>query len=340
MVLSAFVIIFSSIDSATIEVLKEIRPLYLAAILCLVVSMWFFDSLKFIFLAKAVGEELPFKKVLPVVWINYFGSAITPMQSGGGPFQMYLLYRYGVAVGKSIAITLVRTVQIILFLALALPFYFIITPSFMSKNVWVRGFIGYVILFIGCATALIVISILRPGWIKNFTSGVLIKMRRVKFLNPRLLIKFARRVNKEIDAYNANIKLMISSGKRWFFLSIAATAGYLAVYLSVMPCLIMAAGFEINYLECILAEALLLFLLYFVPTPGASGAAEGGAAAVIALFVPWNLAGVLAIVWRVMTEYTGTLMGTYTVVKMLGWSGADRVMSDPDGEAMLSNEGR
>ena len=35
------------------------------------------------------------------------------MQSGGGPFQIYLLYKNGVSVGKSVAITLVRTLQVI-----------------------------------------------------------------------------------------------------------------------------------------------------------------------------------------------------------------------------------
>ena len=57
------------------------------------------------------------------------------MQSGGGPFQIYLLYRDGVSVGKSVAITLVRTLQILFLLALVVPF----TSSLIlrsSKNMY------------------------------------------------------------------------------------------------------------------------------------------------------------------------------------------------------------
>ena len=77
-----------------------------------------------------------------------------------------------------------------------------------------------------------------------------------------------------------------------------------------------------------LAESLLLFMLYFIPTPGASGAAEGGAVAVFGLFVPWSVAGVMAVTWRLLSEYTGIAIGTFIVVRMLGWGGADKVLSD------------
>jgi Uncharacterised protein family (UPF0104). len=72
-----------------------------------------------------------------------------------------------------------------------------------------------------------------------------------------------------------------------------------------MPCLIWAMGFPVPYIQSVLLQALLIFLLYFVPTPGGSGVAEGGAAAVFSLFVPWELAGVLAVGWRLLLEYTG-----------------------------------
>lgn len=50
------------------------------------------------------------------------------------------------------------------------------------------------------------------------------------------------------------------------------------------------------------SQSRLLFMLYFVPTPGASGAAEGGAAAVFGLFVPWSVAGIMAVTWRLLSN--------------------------------------
>lgn len=324
-------VLYFSIDSETFDILKNADGRLLLLAIVLVACCWSLDSLKFMTLARAAGERLSFRRTLPVVWINYFGSAITPMQSGGGPFQIYMLYRNGICVGKSIAITLVRTVQVIFLLALVVPFSIAQEPEFLNQHHLVKWFVLYAVVFVTAAAFFIVVSVIRPKWIKKISSGFLVKMRRASFIvRPRRLIGMARRINIEIDAYNENIKQFLSAGKYWFLLSLLAAVAHLCVYLSIMPVLILAAGFNVEFFQCILVEALLLFLLYFVPTPGGSGAAEGGAAAIFALFVPWNLAGVLAVIWRVFSEYTGVALGTAIALGSLGWGGADEVMKEEE----------
>ena len=327
-IVSIVSLLFLSIDSATFEVLKDTNPVLLSLAVLLVVFGWCLDACKFIFLARAAGEFLSFRQTMSVVWINYFGSAITPMQSGGGPFQIYLLYRDGVSVGKSVAITLVRTLQVIFLLALVIPFSIVSEAAFIERHTMLKWFVGYVLVFIVVSSFLLVVSIVRPQWIKRWSSGFLVRMKRMGILKPRLLLRAARWVNREIDNYSVNIRLFQSTGRYWFMLSVLTAVVHLWVYLSIMPCLIMAAGFHVQYMQCMLAESLLLFLLYFVPTLGGSGAAEGGAAAVFGLFVPWNLAGVMAIAWRLISEYTGIALGTVIAIKLLGWRGADKVMKE------------
>lgn len=323
-------VLFFSIDSATFEILRFANRRLVLFVLFLVVVGWGLDSLKFITLARAAGERLTLRQTIAIVWINYFGSAITPMQSGGGPFQIYLLYKNGVSVGKAVAITLVRTIQIILLLALAVPFAITQEPEFLEQHQMMKWFVFYVMLFIAAASVFIVVSVIRPGWLKYLSSGTLVKFRRSGFVKPRLLIRMARRINAEIDAYNDNIRQLLSSGRAWFALSTCLAVVHLFVYLSIMPLLILAVGFHVEFFQCVMVEALLLFLLYFVPTPGGSGAAESGAAVVLSLFLPWNLAGVLAIAWRVITEYTGVALGTVVAVRTLGWGGADKVLREEE----------
>lgn len=323
-------ILFCSIDKSTFAMLRNADPALLLCSAGLVVLDWTLDAMKFMALARAAGEKLSLKCTLSVIWINYFGCAITPMQSGGGPFQIYLLYKNGISVGKSIAITLVRTLQILFLLALVVPFSLIADPEILKKYIYMRWYVCYVVLFIGLSAFLLVVSVVRPQWIKHWTNAVLIWIKRLGLLKPKYLMMAVRWINKEIDAYNSNIKLFISTGKWWFLLSILLAAVHLLVRMSVMPCLIVAAGFPVHYIQCLLAESLLLFMLYFVPTPGASGAAEGGAAAVFGLFVPWSVAGIMAVTWRLLSEYTGVALGAYIIVKMLGWGGADKVMKHED----------
>ena len=327
-VVSIVGVLFFSIDSATFDVLENTNPVLLSLAVLLVVIGWCLDACKFIFIARAAGEYLSFKQTIAVVWINYFGSAITPMQSGGGPFQIYLLYKNGVSVGKSVAITLVRTLQIIFLLALVIPFAIVSEAEFIEKHTMLKWFVVYVLAFIVVSSFVLVISIVRPQWIKRWSNGFLVRMKRLGILKPRLLLGAARWANREIDNYSTNIRLFQSTGRYWFMLSVLTAVVHLWVYLSIMPCLILAAGFQVEYMQCMLAESLLLFLLYFVPTLGGSGAAEGGAAAVFGLFVPWNLAGVMAVAWRLISEYTGIALGTAVAIRLLGWGGAEKVMKE------------
>ncbi len=329
-VVSIIGVLFLSVDSSTLGVLKKTDPVLLSLALLLVVVGWCLDAFKFICLARAAGEKLSFKQTLHIVWINYFGSAITPMQSGGGPFQIYLLYKDKVSVGKSVAITLVRTLQIIFLLALVIPFSLVSESEFIGRHVVIKWFVCYVIVFMAVTSLVLVISVIRPQWIKRWGNGFLVRMKRFGVLKPKLLLRAARWVNKEIDNYSANIRLFLSTGRYWFMLSIVVAVVHLWIYMSIMPCLIVAAGFSVKYMQCMLAESMLLFMLYFVPTLGGSGAAEGGAAAVFGLFVPWNLAGVMAVSWRLISEYTGIALGTVIAVKMLGWGGADELMKEKD----------
>ncbi|MDD4159885.1 MAG: lysylphosphatidylglycerol synthase transmembrane domain-containing protein [Synergistaceae bacterium] len=327
-IVSIVSVLFLSIDSATFDVLENTNPMLLSLAILLVVLGWFLDACKFIFLARAAGEYLSLRQTISVVWINYFGSAITPMQSGGGPFQIYLLYKYGVSVGKSIAITLVRTLQVIFLLALVIPFSIVSEAEFIERHAMLKWFVVYVLVFIVLASFILVISIVRPQWIKRWSNGFLVRMKRLGILKPKLLLGAARWANREIDNYSTNIRLFRSTGRYWFMLSVLTAVVHLWIYLSIMPCLIMAAGFNVEYMQCMLAESLLLFLLYFVPTLGGSGAAEGGAAAVFGLFVPWNLAGVMAVAWRLVSEYSGIALGTVIAIRMLGWGGAEEVMKE------------
>ncbi len=330
--------LFSSIDSATFDVLKHSDTRVILFIAVLVILGWSLDAVKFIFLAKAAGEDLTFRQTLSVIFINYFGCAITPMQSGGGPFQIYLLYRNGVSVGKSVAITLIRTLQVIFLLALVVPFALAAEPEFFQKHYIMKWFVAYVIIFMIITSFLLVISVMNPQLIKRWSNGFLVRMKHVGVIKSIRFLHIARWANREIDNYSNNIRLFLSTGRKWFILSIIAAIAHLLVYMSIMPCLILAAGYNVEYMQCMLAESLFLFLLYFVPTPGASGAAEGGAAAVFALFVPWNMAGVMAVAWRLLSEYTGIALGTVVAVKLFGWGGADKIINEENGS--FNNDGK
>ncbi|MCF0247849.1 MAG: flippase-like domain-containing protein, partial [Synergistes sp.] len=213
-ILSIIGVLFSSIDKSTFTLLGNADWRFLILAFGLVVLGWLLDSLKFLSLARAAGERLLFRTTLGVVWINYFGCAITPMQSGGGPFQVYMLYRAGVSVGKSIAITLVRTLQILFLLALVTPFSYFFDPKLFEQHKYIRWYAYYIAVFVALCTFLIVVSIIRPNWIKHWVNVFLFWLKRIGLLKSKYLMKAVRWVDHEVDSYNTNIKLFTSTGKR------------------------------------------------------------------------------------------------------------------------------
>ena len=320
-VLASSAVLYSSFDRTSLRLLLEANPLKLSLAFGLVALVWLLDALKMKMLIHAAGERISVAFSLQLTWVNYFGCAITPLQGGGGPFQMYLLYQKGISVGKSFAVTLVKTLFTMFILGLAVPFAFFFQSGNLPNVGWgMRSFLIYVVLFIIVIWCIVVLSLIRPNLVKRFACGVVQRLERLGLLKKERRSALFRTLIREIDAYNENIRLFITSGAQFFSLALFLAFLQMLAQLSVMPCLIWAMGFPVPYIQSVLLQALLIFLLYFVPTPGGSGVAEGGAAAVFSLFVPWELAGVLAVGWRLLLEYTGVALGALVAVRALGWN--------------------
>ena len=59
-------------------------------------------------------------------------------------------------------------------------------------------------------------------------------------------------------------------------------------------------------------------LLYFTPTPGGSGVAEGGFVLLFADTVPSGTVGIIAVCWRLVAEYIPFFIGFYYTITVFG----------------------
>jgi hypothetical protein len=71
-------------------------------------------------------------------------------------------------------------------------------------------------------------------------------------------------------------------------------AGYVAL---------RALGIHANFVDILLVQTLVMFLLYFAPTPGASGVGEVLSAAVMSSYVPRELTPIYILIWRLTLSY-------------------------------------
>lgn len=313
------VVLLTSVDGETWSTILNADKRLLLLALVFVLLAWVCDAARFRALAWSAGEKIGFRLGMVLTWLHYFGCAVTPMQSGGGPFQVYVLYKKNVPLGKGIAITLTRTLLTILILGIMVPVAVFIEPELLQGRLFLKGIFSYVLAFIVISWVLVVLSIVKPELIKRWGRILTLWLKRVGVVKPHRVLKTAKRISLEVDNYNLNFKMFFSCGLKYFIQAVILSFFHLMLIFSVLPCLIASVGLPFHYTQAILTQAVFMFLLYFVPTPGASGVAEGGGAALFGLLVPWNMAGVMAIAWRFFTEYLAIAMGVVVAVRILGW---------------------
>lgn len=323
-------VLLSSVDVSTYSFIAQADKSKLLIVCGLVILFWVLDAFKLYFLVYAADERIRYRFAFLLNWLRYFGSAITPMQSGGGPFQVYFMFRAGIPIGKGVAITLVSTLMTLFQLGLIVPLALLFRPEILKGRLLLQGVFSYVVIFVLCSWLLVVLSLVRPSLMKKWAGVTLLLLKRAGIVKPRSVLRILRRICREIDNYNANFRIFFSKGLLLFFLAFLISWLHMFAMFAILPTLVWSLGLQVSFGEAFLAQALFLFILYFVPTPGASGVAEGGGAAIFSYLVPWNVAGILAIAWRFFTEYISIAMGAFVAVRMIGWEGADTLLKAED----------
>ncbi|MBR1486383.1 MAG: flippase-like domain-containing protein, partial [Synergistaceae bacterium] len=297
-------IIFRSVDENTVQSLLSANKLKLLLALFVVFAAWLCDAGRFCALAMAAHEKVSLPLGIVLTWLNYFGSAVTPMQSGGGPFQVYALYKKGIPVGKGIAVTLMRTMLTILILTLSVPVALMLDPDILDGSPFLKGIVSYVFVVILATWAFVAFTIIKPNVIKKISHSIVMWLRRFNFMKSnRMVIKIIQWLDREIDNYILNFRLAFNTGKIWVALAVILSVLHLLALFSVLPVLMSAVGLPFRYIQTIAVQAVFMFILYFVPTPGASGVAEGGGALLFSILMPANMAGVMSIICRFFTDY-------------------------------------
>ena len=327
-------IISRSVDKNALEAFMNMDKISIVYALLFVFAAWSCDASRFCLTARAMGYRIRFVRGLVLTWLHYFGCALTPMQVGGGPFQVYVLYKSGVPVGSGIAITLIRTLFSTFLLSLAAPAAFMLVPQLREGGVLVKGVFYYVGFLSLVMWVIFILSIVKAKVIKKFCGAVLLWLKKFKCFRRINVHRVYHVICSEVDSYSENVKRMVGPGLPYFIGAFLLSIGHLFALFSVLPVLMHSLSLPVNYLHAVLAQAMFMFILYFIPTPGASGVAEGGGAAIFGLLMPENIAGIMAVVCRFFTEYLAIFMGCVVAIRMIGWGAAERIISGHQDEVI------
>lgn len=267
---------------------------------------WIGGGLRLWVVARHVFPHPPLKGLILAGGMGAWAGYITPLNTGAGPMTMYTMRRYGVPLPVAVTSTFMSFVATVLFFAIAGPVaVFFGAGRSLGQRGNVLGlslfdlFLGSLSIIAGIGVLMAVVFFF-PRFVRDLIH------RAAEWIGRRSQ-RFAARLTKlQVGIDQAHESVVAFKSLRGLLALFWATvlsgpshankllAGYVAL---------RALGLHANFVDILLVQTLVMFLLYFAPTPGASGVGELLSAAVMSSYVPRELTPIYILIWRLTLSY-------------------------------------
>lgn len=122
---------------------------------------------------------------------------------------------------------------------------------------------------------------------------------------------------RELDLFSSGFTGYFKNNPGWAALSVVCTACFLVLLFSFSIVLIRALGYQARVLTVLAFQVVVTFFMYFTPTPGAAGVAEGGYGLLFSQLVRKQDIVPLTLSWRLLTIYVGVVIGIVVLYREL-----------------------
>lgn len=280
---------------------------------------WIGGGFRLWILTRQIHPNPPLLGLMIAGGMGAWGSYVTPLQAGSSPLTVYSMKRVGVPVPKAITATLMSFIATVIFFAVGGP----LALAFgAGKALGERGNVLGLSLLDLFKGSMGIFALLGVILLTVMVAPAMVS-RGIHRLTEALGRRSAR-VAARLAGLRAGIDLASDSMRAfntprgWLALFWATLvsgpshankllAGYVAL---------RAVGIEANFVDVLLVQTLITFLLYFAPTPGASGVAELLSATVMSVYVPRAIVPVYTLVWRCIISWFTIAAGS---IIFSGW---------------------
>ena len=298
------------------DVLAAMSPWWLAGALICVFIYYLGDTGMYLIGSYAMGIPQGFFQGLLTTMIGFFYSAVTPLASGGQPFQVLHMRGRGINVGTATSVLMVK------FLAwhITITLFGLVGFTLLWQDLASIG-TGMTVLFcIGfcvhafCAS-LGVMLMIKPDFVRRAGLRVIGWVGRT-FCKRKLdngIPGMTAAYERFIADYEQAASFALQRKGCMLLILLVAFFEVLA-YLSTTYFIYRGLGFDkVGYWTMLLMQAMLSIAVAFIPLPGASGASEGGFYALFTQFFDGARLPAM-LIWRALTYYLTILLGLIAVV--------------------------
>ncbi len=286
-------------------------------------SVFLIDSVRTVILSHFLNDPFPFLKALENSILGYFFAYITPFSAGGQPFQIYHLSREGMRSENASVVILTRWVNMLVFLSVSSVLFAFKYLKYIQVGVPLLDKLIWAIIVISVIfSSIIVFSILFPP-----VSTLLIRVVNALHIEKLYKLFVRRHLKKDLQNlsdwlstfYDAVHSIWI---KKTYIVLLDMAFGVLdlgVIFFVLYSAIVHSSAltnsvFRLSFLDLSAIFILLSFIVYYVPTPGASGGVEGGFFAVLSRY--GNSAAVMRgiLMWRISTYYFTILLGLIILI--------------------------
>ncbi|MEW5803258.1 MAG: flippase-like domain-containing protein [bacterium] len=312
----------------TWQAIRQIHVKYMILALILGALSISIDSLVLLIICRAAGTKIKFFYSVETILFYMFLSSVTPTVTGGEALMVYQLTQKGMPLGKATSVILLRGMLIISIIAIAAP-VIVYFHGDLIQNIILKNLFRYIAVFLFLIVMFLVYTMLNPLKGEEVIHKVCLWVERWK---P--FAKYAERLEKKlniwIDDFSSCLKEFFKSKKKILLAgsmlsTVALSANYLIAYV-----IMKGLNHPVPVLRVLMVQFVLYFLLYFTPTPGGTGVAEGGCYAMFAASIPNHLLGIFVILWRVFTVYLWVILGGMLITKTIGLDLLDKIFTSGD----------
>lgn len=302
----------------------QLRPTYLFFILLCIPIETFAAACRIRVVCRILHPSISFLTCIKAEVSNVALSMLTPSQTGGGPAQIYMLNRAGVSAGTGLTISLLS------FLGTVVVLFGMGLYTLLVTRIGNLGPVFYPAAWtLVSITAMMALAVCRPGHFRKplaAMSRIYCRARRkdhaLKEWWPLgeshtapatdLLGPLTARLLDILYVYSKDVGRFLRSGKTSFiwvcFLSfvILFARAFLA-FLCLRFLGIESSGFR----HVIENQIALIFLIFFAPTPGGAGLAEGASMTIMQEILPIGFVPTYHLLWRFVTLYLPAIAGLF-----------------------------
>ncbi len=294
------------------EAFKSFSVWWLLACLGALLLYWLTDGLLLHDITAYMYKRQPLPRSLKVGIIGLYYGAVTPFASGGQPMQVLYMKRNKIPVGTATCIVCIKFVIYELSLCAIYVIAMIARGIYYYTNFNEVFWLATLGFFINLAAVFfIILTIVNKRLVVRFGGWLIRVFTRMKVVKDmeKALVNF----EKTIEDYHTAASY-ISRYKMRAVGSFLISFVNLTFFFIIPYFVYLAFGNrEYNLLDIFTMQAFVYLVVSFVPTPGGSGAAEGG---FLLFFRPFfgGSTYIAMMIWRSFTYYIMLIVGSLLVV--------------------------